>query len=142
MNAGAAASFEDLFHVFIESDERVGTAVAEAHGGGYEAGGETIGEGSEFDGDLGIDVHGPMGEAGALDSGKDGRGERETWRIGEADDPVKRSEAEAFPEKIEMGFSVADETSQAGFGPALVTCAGAEQSDRAVEGLQVFLEVA
>jgi hypothetical protein len=83
-----------------------------------------------------------MGEAGALDSGKDGRGERETWRIGEADDPVKRSEAEAFPEKIEMGFSVADETSQAGFGPALVTCAGAEQSDRAVEGLQVFLEVA
>jgi hypothetical protein len=122
MNAGAAAGFEDLLHVFVESDEGGGIAVAEAHGGGYEAGGETIGEGSEFHGDLGIDVHGPMGEAGALDSGEDGRGERETWGIGETDDPVKRSEAEAFPEKIEMGFGVAEEARQAGFSPALVTC--------------------
>jgi hypothetical protein len=38
MNAGAAAGFEDLSHVFVKSDERVGTAVAEAHGGGYQAG--------------------------------------------------------------------------------------------------------
>jgi hypothetical protein len=65
-----------------------------------------------------------MGEAGALYSGEDGRGERETWGIGEADDPVKGSEAEAVPEKIEMGFGVAEETSQAGFSPAMVTCAG------------------
>jgi hypothetical protein len=122
LNAGAAAGFEDLLHVFVESNEGMGIAVAEAHGGGYEAGGETIGEGSEFDGDLGIDVHGPVREAGALDAGEDGRGERETWRIGETDDPVKRSKAEAFPEKIEMSFGIAEETSQAGFGSALVAC--------------------
>jgi hypothetical protein len=122
MNPGAAAGFEDLFHVFIESDEGIRIAVAEAHCCGYEAGRETVGEGSEFHGDLGIDVHGPVCESGSLDASEDGRGERETWRIGETDDPVKRSEAEAFPEKIEMGFGVAEEARQSGFSSALVTC--------------------
>jgi hypothetical protein len=122
LNAGAAAVFEDLFHVFVKSDERVGIAVTEAHGGSYQAGGKAVGESSEFDGDLGINVHGPVGESGTLDAGEDGRGERETRRIGEADDPVKRSEAESFPEEIEVGFGIAEEARQSGFSCALVTC--------------------
>jgi hypothetical protein len=123
MNAGATTSFENLFHVFIERDEGIGIAVAEAHGCGYQAGGEAVGESSEYDGDLGIDVHGPVCESGTLDASEDGRGERETWGVGETDDPVKRSDAEAVPKKIEMGFCIAEETSQAGFSPAMVACA-------------------